>query len=164
MIMIEVHERLFVGAGLDFLLIANKANWAVVQAAKEPWHREALGYRGRSAPLSDPERFVAVRGNRLILNMIDADKEKYYPRVLFDRALAFIHEHYEAGKNVLVHCNQGQSRSPSIVLLYMARCGFLPSDSFSSASYNFIRLYPSYSPSLGIREFLESNWQDYVNG
>ena len=37
------------------------------------YHRQALGYRSRGAPKDHPEYLVARRGNRLILNIVDAN-------------------------------------------------------------------------------------------
>lgn len=42
-----------------------------VYPCKEPYHRQALGYRGRSAPEGHREHLVARRGYRLILNMAE---------------------------------------------------------------------------------------------
>jgi hypothetical protein len=55
--MIEVMPRLYVGNQIDWETNVKhkgtgnpKPGWSVVQACKEPYHREALGYIGRGAP------------------------------------------------------------------------------------------------------------------
>ena len=60
----EVMPGLFVGNALDYDLVKDDPDWSVVQCAKEPWHREALGYTGRAAPREHPEYLWARRGNR----------------------------------------------------------------------------------------------------
>lgn len=46
--MIEVYPKLFVGNQQDYdLTVKTQADWRVVHACKEPYHRQALGYGGR---------------------------------------------------------------------------------------------------------------------
>jgi hypothetical protein len=51
-VVIEVRPNLFVGGGADFDAVWDEPGWMILQCAKEPWHREALGYTGRGAPKS----------------------------------------------------------------------------------------------------------------
>ena len=119
--MVEIHPKLFVGNQDDYEQnVRFQPGWRIVHACREPYHREALGYRGRSAPEDNPEYLVAVRGDRLILNLIDADDPAYIPKEIMDRSLAFIEQSLGDRCRVLVHCNQGLSRGPSIGLLYLA--------------------------------------------
>src|ERR1035437_3624457 len=116
--MIEVLSNLFVGSQDDEVSIHGQSGWFVVHACKEPYHRQALGYSGRAAPKNHPEYLIARRDNRLVLNLVDADDPAYIPAEIMDVAVTFIHEHLSAGRRVLVHCNQGLSRSPAIAMLY----------------------------------------------
>lgn len=63
-------------------------------------------------------------------------------------------------EKVLIHCNQGISRSPSIGLLYLAVKGIIKNENYNIAKEDFIKIYPKYEPS-GIKEFLEINWSNY---
>ena len=157
--MIEVYPKLFVGSDADFPLARRDPKFYFVQAAKEPWHRDALGYKGRSAPLGHEERFIARRPRRLILNMIDADDVKYIPWILFKEALEFITTSLLRGK-VLVHCNQGHSRAPAIAFLWMVKHGYLPDDLYQAVT-SFSKLYPPYAPRPGIAEFLRINLRSF---
>jgi hypothetical protein len=163
--MIEVHPNLFVGDEIDYELnVIGQEGWAVVHACKEPYHRQALGYRGRTAPENHPERLVARRGYRLILNMVDAQDPALFPKEMIDAALNFIDETLSRGLKVLVHCDRGTSRSAAIALLYMAtRVGALPTDSLEAAEEQFRTLYPSYNPKPGIHGHLRQNWQQYCS-
>jgi predicted protein tyrosine phosphatase len=163
--MIEVYPNLFVGDEIDYELnVIGQEGWAVVHACKEPYHRQALGYRGREAPERHPERLVARRGYRLILNMVDARDPELFPKEMIDAALDFIYEALAKGLKVLVHCNRGDSRSPSIALLYMAaRLGELPTESLEAAEEKFRTLYPNYNPKPGIYEHLRQNWHRYCS-
>ena len=96
---IEVFPNFWIGDEQDYYGIAGRqAGWAVVHACKEPFHRQALGYSGRAAPKQHPEYLFARRGDRLILNLIDADSPAFVPKEIVDAALAFIHEKLNAGR------------------------------------------------------------------
>lgn len=161
--MIEVHSNLFVGDENDYELgVAGQEGWAVVHACKEPYHRRALGYRSRGAPKDHPEYLVAHRGNRLILNIVDVNDPAFFATEMIDAALDFIDEALTQGQKVLIHCNQGESRSPAIALLYMAsRLRVLPTTLLEAAEQQFSTLYPNYAPKPGIRGYLAQNWEHY---
>ena len=91
--------------------------------------------------------------------MIDADTPNYFPLLLFSSALRFIAEQ-KPYRQVLVHCNEGLSRSPSLILLYLAKMEKLISnESYTAAQVEFVKqYYPFYSPGRGIYLFLKSNW------
>jgi hypothetical protein len=163
--MIEVYPNLFVGDQQDYELdVANRDGWAIVHACKEPYHRQALGYRGRGAPKDHPEYLVARRDHRLILNIVDANDPAFFAPEMINAALDFIEEALTEGRKVLVHCNEGRSRSPAIALLYMASClNALPTASLQAAEQEFRILYPSYAPKPGIRGYLTQHWDRYCS-
>ncbi|HVB57494.1 MAG TPA: hypothetical protein VNE63_13870 [Candidatus Acidoferrales bacterium] len=122
--MIEVHHNLFVGSQEDEVSIGGQSAWFVVHACKEPYHRQALGYTGRAAAKDHPEYLIARRPGRLILNLVDAADVNYIPAEIIDTALNDIHQNITSTK-VLVHCNQGLSRSPDdrlFVFIEILRC------------------------------------------
>jgi hypothetical protein len=156
----EIDKNLFVGNLSDYEINQFDNDYCFVQACKEPCHRKALGYTGRAADEKHPEYYIAYRERKIILNMIDPPTGKYFDNVMFESSLAFISENLEKGKKVLIHCNQGISRSPSIGLLYLATIGKIRNESFNLAEEDFRKIYPNYAPS-GIKEFLSVNWQHY---
>ncbi len=162
--MIEVYPKLFVGNQGDYDYgVSCQDGWAVVHACKEPYHKQALGYSGRAVSSTHPEYLVARRGNRLILNMVDAPNPSFFNKErMIDKALDFIDEMRLKDLNVLVHCNQGNSRGPSVTLLYMAaRLRALPIDALDSAEQKFREVYPSYLPGIGMRGHLLQYWRVY---
>jgi len=164
--MTEVYDNLYVGDERDYesnIRLKRQDEWSIVHACKEPYHRDALGYSGRAAPKSHPEYLTTKRGNRLILNLIDADTPKYIPKEIIDEALEFIDESLANDQKVLVHCNQGRSRSPGITLLYLAQQGEISSESFQKARNEFKEIYPRCNLANGMRGFLVQNWDTYVN-
>ena len=162
--MIEVCPNLFIGDQSAYENnVRGQEDWVIVHACKEPYHRNLLGYRGRGAPKSHPEYLIAIRDNRLFLNLIDPENPVYIPREIIDAALEFIDKGLKDGKKVLVHCNQGESRSPGIGLLYLAiHTDLINKESLNNAEIDYQKIYPSYNPSGGISGFLEMNWDEYV--
>lgn len=161
--MIEIYKNLYIGNQHDYEInVSNKSDWCIIHACKEPYHRALLGYTGRGAPKNHPEYLIAKRNNRLFLNIVDADSPDYIPKEIIDSALVFIEESLLAGKSCLVHCNLGESRSPSIGLLYMLSKGLLPKSTLPMAEEEFKKIYPAYNPKMGIRGFIMRYWNDYV--
>ena len=163
--MIEICPNLYVGDERDYeLRVKFETGWRAVHACKEPYHRQALGYSGRAVSKDHPEYLIARRGQRLILNLVDVPDPAYIRKEIIDAALSFIHEGLGAGQRVLVHCNKGESRSPSICLIYLAvYTDRLPVSSFLEAEAEFRKLYPTYNPKAGIRGFMIANWPAYMS-
>jgi len=159
---------LFVGNQEDEKALTNREDWAIVHAAKEPYHRDALRYIGRGAPKDDPEYLMAYRPiqdiagfpppSRLILNLVDVEDPKYVHPEIIRAAMKFI----DANAHVLVHCNQGASRSPTIAMLYLHSIGKLPLI-FEAAEAEFKEIYPPYCPGKGMRGFAQAHWEEYRN-
>lgn len=158
--MIEVFPDLFIGGDVDYdALTAGYGNgWFVISAAKEPQHRIALGYTERAAPKDHPEYLIARRENHLILNLIDPPDPAYIPEAIIDAALEAIGENIGERK-VLVHCNQGLSRSPSIALLYLRKHdpGYANLDHAEGVEL-FKETHPAYKPSGGMAGYVEAHW------
>jgi hypothetical protein len=159
--MIEVYQNLFVGSELDEQRVRGQSGWFFVHACKEPYHREALGYRTQGAPKTHPEYLIARRDDRLILNLVDVADVNFIAPEIVDTAIEAIHSNVAARK-VLVHCNQGQSRSPTIAFLYLAKHSdqFRGAD-FETASRDFARIYPPFAPARGMAEYARLNWLRY---
>ena len=174
--MIEITENLWVGTQRDFeerhylQKDNNESSWAFLHAAKEPYHRQFLGYTGRAAPKESEEYLWALRGNRLALNLVDAPDPKYIPATVIDRALDFLAEQLMDGKKVLLHCNMGASRAPSIGLLYLNGCAQLMGNTpgvqlvkFEEAEkYYKDNVYSGYAPGEGMRGFMNEHWEEYL--
>ena len=158
--MIEVHPGLFVGPQLEYeSRVRHESDWAVVQACKEPYHRDAVGYTTPMPPEGHPEYFIARRDSRLCLNLLDAPDPAEIPAEVMDAAVAFIHEHLRAGGRVFLHCQMGMSRSPSIAMLHLGtHTDRLPKDSFDAALAKFSEIYPPFSPRPGVLGFLRDRW------
>jgi hypothetical protein len=161
--MIEIYPNLFIGAEQDYeFQVKGQSDWMVIHACKEPYHRRELGYTSRGAPKNHPEYLIARRENRLILNLVDADDPNYIPSEIIDAALEYIHKALSGSCKVLVHCNKGESRSPSIGMLYLAIYSDKLSREFNQAENDFRQIYPFYNPSFGMRGYLAKNWDRHL--
>ncbi|MSU01949.1 dual specificity protein phosphatase family protein [Tissierella pigra] len=156
----EIIKNLFVGNENDVGEVELR-ELAIVHACKEPFHRQLLGYTGRGAPKDHPEYLWAERKNRLYMNIVDAPKSIFFDKGMIDKALDFIHEKLNQGFKVLVHCNEGFSRSPSIALLYLVKHKYIDVDTLEDAEAEFLKLYPEYNPGTGMRGFVKENWNCY---
>ena len=161
--MIEIYPNLFIGTEQDYeSKVKGQPDWVIVHACKEPYHRNELGYKSLGAPKGHPEYLIARRGNRLILNLVDAPNPAYIPKEIIDAALEFIHAGLSESHKVLVHCNLGKSRSPSIGLLYLSKYTDRLPKEFSAAEREFRQIYPLYNPGAGMRGFIVKNWGTYL--
>lgn len=154
--MFQVSENLFVGNEND-CFFDEKAGWAVIHASKSPCHQTIIGYKG-SLPPNHIYYLIYEKGPHLFLNMIDPPIPLFKPE-LFTRSLDFIDKYIPTSK-VLLHCNQGESRAPSLALLYLAKRGKkITDENFLLAFNDFKKIYPYYQPGNGIATYLSQNWR-----
>ncbi|MFC1803526.1 hypothetical protein ACFL0D_06110 [Thermoproteota archaeon] len=157
--MFKLVDKLFIGNEQD-CFFAERTNWAVIHACKHLCHQQAVGYKG-NLPDTHPNYLTLERGNHLFLNMIDPHIPLFKQK-LFDDSLTFIQKHIEK-RNVLIHCNLGFSRAPSIALIWLAkRTEIISDDSFQAALNEFREMYPLYQPGRGIVTYLSTMW-DKIN-
>jgi len=116
----QVYKDIFVGDDAGFEKVRGDNDWAIVRACKEGsgGHRDTLGYKTQGAPKNS--QYLSVKKNNVLaLNLIDADNPDYIPDDLIEEALKFIKDELAKDKKILIACNGGISRSPSIALLYL---------------------------------------------
>jgi len=154
----EVHPNLYV-AGIEHCPLTYRRNedWAgVIHACKDPCHARVVGHR---VAKDDPQYLWAERPVDLWLNMIDPPVPLFKAE-LFNKALDFISERIQKGR-VLVHCNEGLSRAPTIALVWLAkRARMLPVENYQDARVAFESKMPDYAPGLGIQIFLRGHWEE----
>ena len=155
----EVYKNLFVGSQVDFESNMKMFDdWYVVHACKEPYHRQALGYTGRAAPKESPHYlFLYNDKNHLILNMVDTDSPVFFRDEMINEAIVYIIKGLVNGKHVLIHCNQGESRAPSLALLALRKMGVFKG-TFSESIILFRNSYPGYNPKSGIYNYIRIHW------
>lgn len=155
--MIKVYERVFVGT--DRECHSGDSVWAVVHACKCPCHQRAVGYQG-NLPQNHPNYLVLEKSADLYLNMIDPPKPLFMLS-LFTSFIHFASRHWDDGHSLLIHCNQGESRAPSLAMILLAKhIGIISDSSFDDARRDFVIIFPSYTPGLGIQSYLQQHWSE----
>lgn len=153
----KIHERIFVGT--DYDCFDSKKGWVTVHACKSPCHQRAVGYRG-NLPSTHPNYLVLQKEPNLYLNMIDP-LAPLFMLPLFTEFLNFVQKHWKEGRDILIHCNLGESRAPSLALIFLAKVAkTLPDDSFESARKEYQKIDPFYSPGRGIQVYLKEKWKE----
>lgn len=154
--MIEVHHNLYVGGDPDCATFT-RSNKAIVHACKT-CHRKRLGYTS-SLPHDDPHNLIVEEPQNLYLNLVDMPQElqpKFTDPIL-KAAIKFIDTHWPQ-QPVLIHCNQGASRAPSVAMVYLAKKSLIANNSYDNAVLAFSPKYPYFSTGAGIELYLRSNW------
>jgi len=156
----EVHENIYVGNEQD-CFYNEREGWAVVHACKNPCHAHAVGYSGSLQP-THPNYLIYEHGSHLFFNMVDMQQE-LQPRFTHPMIRKFLEfMQINNGKKILIHCNFGESRSPSLTMLYLAKIGAIPNDNYANASAEFRRIYPAFNPNRGITLYLQNNWNELM--
>lgn len=153
----KVAEGLYVGNDADVVGAIDKG-YAICSVCKHgPFgHSNALGYGGGAAP-AGPNRLWVLNGNHLRVNAIDSAFGHPDGFKALDHALDFVKRMRAIHKPVLVHCNQGKSRAPSVALAALIENGELSSD-LDRAGREFLDLYSRYEPKGGVMAWLEKKF------
>ena len=125
----EIYDGLYLGndKSVDEFLDLHP-DGVIIHAAKDPWHRNKLGYTGRGAPKDHPDYLFAETDDELFLNLVDAAKPEFIPEDCFKEALSFFTAHHIiCERPILIHCNQGKSRGPG-VLFYCLKASSYSTD------------------------------------
>ncbi len=155
--------NLYIGSLID-LNKTNEKEWAVIHATQTIHYRIFGWNRTTNKPDRDHPNYIYYeKDNKLSLNWVDgaAHLYKWSGTETFIKTLDFI-DKWISKKNVLIHCDQGQSRSPTLGLLYLAkRAKTISNDSFATANEEFTQGYPYYLPG-GIGEYVKKNWNEII--
>lgn len=135
----------------------NRKGWSVVHACKHPCHRYAVGYKG-NLHSNHPSYLIFRRESHLVLNLVDMDRlDNRFMHPIIMAFYSFMDE--KEGQKILIHCNRGESRAPSLAILYLAKhASKIPNDSFKAAKQSFKKAYPLYNPGRGFSNYLQQFW------
>jgi len=143
--MLRLIENLYVGSEEDFYKYKEEFD-IIIHACKEPFHRKLLGYATSAAPKDHPEYLIAYRDKEVFMNLVDAKSPRYIPTQLIEEIIQYIKDNIEENK-ILIHCNKGESRSPSIAFLYLNKYKNISLSSFRE-------MYPPFNPGNGMFEII----------
>lgn len=138
------------GQEMKIVCALNRANGFVT-------HQSKVGWSGRGCNKDNPYYLFKEEEHAIYLNMIDGDDPKYVSDEMINAALGFMKKHLDNDETIFVYCSLGESRSPSIALMYMLEHGFIDvSDNvFVDFRNNF---YAKYQPKLGNAQYIVKRW------
>ena len=156
---------IFVGDDEDYSSVKDVAHGVFLHCAKHPYHCKMVGYSGNLKP--NHTNYACIRKeNRMALNLVDMDTfdEKYLPhyKTMLSKAFHFLDDHVLNWRSVLINCNQGVSRGPTIGMMYVARLGAWGFVDFKETVERFRNIYPKYEPSLSMSSIAENLWNEFV--
>ena len=151
-----LNTNLYLGSKFD-LPFTNDTDWSFVHACKTS-HLARLGQQYNASPYY----IMFEEDNHLYINWVDAPLPKMFDWQgqgisNFTKVLNYI-DSFIQSKKVFVHCDQGQSRSPAIAMLYLSKRLKSISHNFIEAKIEFAKIYPDYFSESGITKFIELNW------
>lgn len=158
----RVIDNLYVGTLEDCKAIEGNDAWSVVHACKHPCHAGRCGDR----PNPSAPNYLSLReGHHLYLNMIDPDVPMFR-REMFDAFLEFMRDEWATGRRILIHCNRGESRAPTLALLFLAKCLYrITPVSFDDAADEFeVMTGERLRPGKGLDEWMRSHWHEFKDG
>lgn len=133
--------------------------WALINTSK---HMHATLVGVRSIQLSKHQNYLRLeREGLLSFNWVDGEAKMYdwHKPEAFICALDFI-DTWRPLRRVLISCDQGGSRSPTVGLLYLAkRARLIPAGDFAEARRDFVSIYPRYAPA-GIANYVARHWDE----
>lgn len=163
--MIEIYKNVLIGNEQDYYSIQHAPNWATLHCCKNPFHCTFVGYKG-SLPPNHPDYALKRIENEMALNLVDMDRFSVdyldFNRNMFKASFAFLDEYRDKGYQLLIHCNQGESRAPTLGMLYAARLGAFEYADFESSVIKLRLLCPGYNPKQNIYLTVQSLWDDFV--
>ncbi len=133
---------------------------AIVHCCKYPCFVNSERYH---PPETMIREHVRRDGDDIYINMIDPSSPLFYS-YLFTEANRFIEQKVRQHKRIIIHCNVGVSRSPSVLLVALAHLGYLPRESYDSARAEFDAYRGNWhQPGLGIEMFLREHWGEIIS-
>lgn len=149
--------NLYVGDLSDCEQVKGLSYWSIVHACKHPCYTQSRA----------KEYIIHVEPQNLYLNMIDhpTNMPAKFVTPMFRRAFDFIYDELNQGSRVLIHCNGGHSRAPSIALACLAQAAVVPNETYAEARLAPAFLdYNKYTPAGGLRKYLTNEWEALMCG
>ncbi len=178
--MIEIYDHLFIGT-IGEIPMAVKRGFKIVNTA-HTLHYSMHKWSLRGEDHKDDKCYIVHEDPQTMsINWIDSPDSKFFDYEgqgirNFQKLLMFISK-FRREFNVLITCNKGESRAPSVGMLYLAkhtsvlsRMKRLPDPdevlkdedyfkpTYGEARDRFLKVYPNYYPGQGISSFLIDNW------
>lgn len=141
--------QLAVNEGMKIVCALNRANGYVT-------HQSVVGWSGRGCNKDNPYYLFKQTDDAIYLNMIDGDDPAYVSDDMINPALEFIKSALEDQDKVFIYCSLGESRSPSIALMYLLENDLLATENAITEFKS--RYYNNYFPKRGNLEYIKNRW------
>ncbi|WP_331775943.1 dual specificity protein phosphatase family protein [Sulfurospirillum sp. 1612] len=139
-----------ISQNMKIVCALNRANGFVT-------HQSQVGWTGRGCNKDNPYYLYKEEEDAIYLNMFDGEDPIYVNDKMIDAALSFMKRHLDNDETIFVHCSLGESRSPSISLMYMLEHNLI--DVTDDALRVFRdKVYGNYQPKRGNAEYIIKRW------
>lgn len=118
-------------------------------------HQSVVGWVGKGCNPSHPNYLYKETEDAIYLNMIDSPNPHFINDEMIDAALNFIHRNLTTHHKVFIYCSLGESRSPSIALMYLLKYKIDTPISLKSFKEKY---YPKFKPSLGNAIYIKNRF------
>lgn len=129
--------------------------WAFVHIGEELFKQTTQGLKGWKA-----KDRIYIQGNHLYLYWLDLPDQDSFNLDELQVVLDFIDQKAMKNKKIFIHCDYGQSRSPSIFMTYINKRFEKNNKNFEECAKEFNQIYLEYFYPTGISNFLENNWSE----
>ena len=143
-----LNTNLYLGSKNDYYSIKDKSDWVFVHCCHSFYQT-----------LENQEVKVIILDKRLYIDWVDLPDISSFEISDFAQAMNFLDKYIKTNK-ILVHCDWGQSRSATLVMVYLAKRLELIPNTFIEALEKFVKVYPDYQLPSGISKFVKINWKD----
>jgi hypothetical protein len=160
----QISPNVFVGSDDDYEKQKDNKEFSFLRCCKFGLggHKDTLGYDTQASP-EGKNKYWVKKGNLLALNLLDLDDPNHVPVEAIQEGLDFIRDHLDEYK-VLVACNSGHSRGPTMGLMWLRTIGRLPYSFMYSEKIYRNEIYPKFDPGIGIEQFARNHWSDLLSG
>lgn len=116
-------------------------------------HQTVVGWNGKKfCPKESPYYFYKETANGLFLNLIDTDDIEYIPEIIINKTISFIDEKLIQDEKIFICCSLGESRSPSLALIYMLDKEIIEFNNCIEIFKN--NYYTKYNPKKGYIDYI----------
>ena len=152
--------NIYVGTKEEYL-IAISQNMKIVCALNRAsgfvTHQSQVGWSGRGCNKDNPYYLYKEEQDAIYLNMIDGEDHVYLNDEMIDAALSFMKRHLDNDQTIFIYCSLGESRSPSIALMYMLEHGLIDANDNVLVDFRD-KYYRNYQPKRGNLEYIQKRW------
>ncbi|MEA2015462.1 MAG: dual specificity protein phosphatase family protein [Actinomycetota bacterium] len=120
-------------------------------------HQSVVGWSGKGCNKNNPHYLFKQQQNAIYLNMFDTNNPQHIKHEMINKTLSFMHNNLQNNEKVFVYCSKGESRAPSIALMYMLEYNLVDKNNKPLTTFKN-KLYPAYKPKKGIYLYIKNRW------